>query len=308
MSTPLGLLTRGPVSYTEASNGASTYDYDANMALLDKLSARTARIDTTIAAGASSINLLWNTPFADNTYFVLFGNPPFAPGAIQPAPPMIDHTDAFTSSLNPAWLAQDGTFDIDGTLHSLEAKTVTSPASRVSMGYTDSNWGLNQFSQVKVTQLESVTSGAIGPALYVSDLSYYAFFIAASVAYLFKQVGDVTTVLSSAAATLSLNDVLRLEIAANTLVAKQNGTAILTAFETSPLSLGAAGVQGYLTSDFRVNNWEGGNLVNLPVIPKPVLLGPWTYLPNGTGINMVLSNLNTTPLEVRIDVVGLVGN
>ena len=263
---------------------------------------QTARVSTTINPGFTVVDLLWPQPFVDDTYVVLFPNPPFAPGGAAPIPPPNTKTDAFTTSLNPAWTAQFGTFDISSA--ELEIATIDSGNSRASMGYTDSGWSTNQFSQLQITATTS-GAGGLGPALYVQDASFYGFYIDTSVAYLFKQVGLVTTVLNSAPATLSLNDVLRLEIAGQTLTAKQNGTVILTAFEAVPLTFGAPGVNGFQTSTLRANNWQGGNL-QIPVVIVPVALGPWTYISTGLGVQFTLQNLNLTPLEVQIDAVGQV--
>jgi hypothetical protein len=261
---------------------------------------QTARVSTTIAPGLSTVDLLWALPFPDNSYFVTFPNPPFAPGAIAPTPPANTKTDAFTSSLNPAWTAQFGTFDIASS--KLEVATVDGGSSRASMGYTDAGWVANQYSQLQITATTS-GAGALGPAVSVADGSFYGFYIEASVAYVFKQAGIITTVLSSTAATQSVNDVLRLEISGQTLVGKQNNTVILTSFDLVPLPLGAPGVNGRLTSTLRANNWQGGNLI-VPIITIPVILGPWIYLSNGTGIRMTLQNPNATSLQVQIDAMG----
>lgn len=261
---------------------------------------QTARVSTTIAPGLSTVDLIWSLPFPDDSYYVTFPNPPFAPGAIAPTPPPNTKTDAFTSTINPAWAAQFGSFDIAS--NKLEVATVDSGNNRASMGYVDSGWVVNQYSQLQITATSS-GAGALGPAVLVLDGSFYGFYIEASVAYLFKQAGLITTVLNSTAATQSSNDVLRLEISGQTLVGKQNNTVILTAFDLVPLPLGAPGINGRLTSTLRANNWQGGNLI-VPIITIPVILGPWIYLPTGLGIRMTLQNPNATSLQVQIDAMG----
>ena len=154
-----------------------------------------------------------------------------------------------------------------------------------------------------MTALDTGGNGVIGPAVYASDLSLYGFYVYAGVGYIFKQAGPLSNVLASGAVTLTVNDVLRLEIAAGTLVAKKNGTAVLTAYEAIPLPVGSPGVQGVPagTDTYRVHDWEGGNIASLPVVVKPVILVSWTYNSTGVGINVILSNLNTDPLAVQID-------
>jgi hypothetical protein len=264
---------------------------------------QTARVSSTINPGLSTVDLLWGTPFADNSYYVLFPNPPFAPGAIDPIPPANTRTDAWTSTINGHFTPQFGTFDIASA--KLEVATVDGGSSRASMGWVESsNWAANQYAQLQITATEA-GAGALGPAIYVQDGAFYAFYVEAGVAYLFKQVGLVTTVLNSTAATLSVNDILYLEIAGQTLTAKQNGIVIMTAFEAVPLPVGNPGVNGRLTSTLRANNWQAGNL-QIPIIAViPVVLGPWVYLPAGSGIRMSLQNLNVSPLQVQIDAVGI---
>lgn len=269
-------------------------------------SRQTARVSTTINPGFSTVDLLWSQPFLDDSYFVTFPNPPFAPGEVAPVPPANTKTDAMTSSLSGNWTAQLGVFDIDGTAHALELKTADSGTSRASMFYADANWAANQYSQLKITAL-SVNNNAIGPAVFVQDLSYYGFYVdsSTSTGYLFKQAGLITTVINSGSVTLAVNDVLYLEIAGQTLTAKQNGNVVLTGFETVPLTNGDPGIQGYQTGLMRATNWQGGNL-QLPVINVPVVLGPWIYLSTGRGIRMTLQNPNTIPLQVQIDAIGQV--
>jgi hypothetical protein len=264
---------------------------------------QTSRVSTTIAPGLSTVDLLWGQPFNDNSYFVLFPNPPFAPGAIDPIPPANTRTDAWTSTIDSHFAPQYGTFDIASS--KLEIATVDAGNNRASMGWVElNNWAANQYAQLKITATES-GAGALGPAIYVQDGAFYAFYIEAGVAYLFKQAGLVTTVLGSTAATLSVNDILSIEIAGQTLTAKQNGIVILTAFEVVPLPVGNPGVNGRLTSTLRANDWQAGNL-QIPIVAViPVVLGPWVYLPNGTGVTMTLQNLNLQPLQVQIDVVGI---
>ena len=264
---------------------------------------QTARVSTTINPGLSTVNLLWSQPFSDDLYFVLFPNPSFAPGAISPIPPANTRTDAWTASIDSHFTAQYGTFDIASA--KLEVATVNAGNSRASMSWVEaSTWAANQYAQVKITATEA-GAGGLGPAVYVQGGSFYGFYIEAGVAYLFTQVGNVTTVLNSVAATLSVNDVLYLEIAGQTLTAKQNGIVIMTTFETVPLPVGNPGVQGRLTSALRANNFQAGNL-QIPIISViPVVLGPWVYLSTGLGIEMTLQNLNLLPLQVQIDAVGI---
>ena len=264
---------------------------------------QTSRVSSTIAPGLSTVDLLWGQPFADNTYFVLFPNPPFAPGAIAPIPPPNTQTDAWTSTINADFTAQFGEFTISSG--KLDGSSIDSGNNRTSMGWVQAgNWAANQYAQIKITATTS-SVGGLGPAVYVADGSFYGFYIDSGVAYLFLQAGDITTVLNTVAATLSLNDVLYLSISGQTLVAQQNGTTILTAFVPVPLPVGNPGVQGFQSTTLRANNFQAGNLQVPVVAVTPVVLGPWVYLPNGTGIEMTLQNLNLTPLETQIDAVGI---
>ena len=264
---------------------------------------QTARVISTIAPGLSTVDLRWSQPFVDDSYFVLFPNPPFAPGAISPIPPANTRTDAWTSTVDVHFIPQFGTFDIASS--KLEIASVDAGNNRASMGWVEANnWAANQYAQLQITATE-LGAGGLGPAVYVQDGAFYALYIEAGIAYLFKQVGDITTVLNSVAATLSVGDILYLEISGQTLTAKQNGVVILTAYEPVPLPVGNPGVNGRLTSMLRANNFQAGNL-QIPIVAViPVVLGPWVYIAGGFGITMTLQNLNLQPLDTQIDAVGI---
>jgi len=280
--------------------GGNVLSWVDAQAVIQGATSQTARVSTTINPGLSVVDLLWTNPFPDNTYFVTFPNPPFAPGAVAPIPPPNTQTDAFTGSLSPNWTAQYGMFEISSA--KLAVESVDSGNNRASMYYTNANWAANQYSQVEITATD--TSAGLGPIVMGADGAFYGFYIQNGIAYLFKQIVDVTTVFISTAATLNVDDVLYLQLSGQTLVAQQNGTTILTAIDTVPLPLGAPGVTSFPgTSNLRANNWQGGNL-QVPVVNIPVILGPWIYLPNGTGIEMTVQNANTTALQVQIDAIG----
>jgi hypothetical protein len=120
------------------------------------------RVVTTILPGISVVNLLWKKPFSDNTYAVVFSNPPYVLGGVSAPPAISDITDAFPgSSLGENWAVVHGTFAVSS--ESLSIATVGTD-NRATTGYTDSNWGLNQYAQVTLSALPTGTE-AMGPAV-----------------------------------------------------------------------------------------------------------------------------------------------
>jgi len=266
----------------------------------------------TIPPGITVVDFLWATPFPDNNYFVLFPNPPFAPGAVLPPPPVFSVTDDFTNPvINPLWTPMYGVLS-PSVGNQLRIATNGPFDNRAVMGFSDPNWQANQYSQVRVTAVDTTGNPAgLGPAVYVNAgtnlESFYGFYIEAinSTGYIFSSVNGVTTVLTAAIMPLAVvNDVLRLEIAAGVLVAKVNGTVVLVSPIGVSISFGSPGVQGENANHFRVNDWEGGNISTLPVLTTPVGIGPWIYLGTGIGVRMTLENFNLIPLDTQIDIVG----
>ncbi|MGA3023122.1 MAG: hypothetical protein ABSE66_10120, partial [Thermoplasmata archaeon] len=270
---------------------------------------KVARTEATVPNGLTTVRLTWDAPFLDDAYSVLIANPPHVPGQPVPVPVNQVYDDPLTGGLAD-WAVQYGTFasDAGGTCVGSLDPTI----SCCSMAYAEAlagvPWNVNQYSQVKFAVPSVGDASIMGPALHIHDDVFLGAYVDTTddAAYIFYRTGVTQTILASTPlpasppVVLSPGDVLRLAAMDGVLTFYQNSNVLLTVpLDVAILRLGGPGIQGtgYAGGAARIQDWEGGNLTNTI---NPIQIQSWTYVPTGVGIDVVVDNQNTNPMNVRI--------
>jgi hypothetical protein len=135
-------------------------------------------------------------------------------------------------------------------------------ASALQMAYWNAtSFATNHYAQLRITKLDDTTP-AIGPAVRVASgaLTGYAALFWATAIYLYKYISGAQTVLGSYGAA-SVGDVVRLEVSADQLTVKRNGSTIIGPVTDSDIPTGNPGMHAYTDgTSVLADDWEGGNV------------------------------------------------
>lgn len=172
------------------------------------------------------------------------------------------------SALSAAWTVQTAGFSFSSGLGVYASGAVN---VRPYANYSGS-WPNDQWVQCMVGQVGTTTNpeSAIGLAVRCSaGANFYAFYRdnADGKAYLFKVVAGVVSYTDLGALTLTVGNILRLEVATSTLSAFKNGVLVGTYNTLGSLSSGAPGIQGInhqanpaAANSQIFSNWSAGSL------------------------------------------------
>lgn len=174
-------------------------------------------------------------------------------------------TDVFTGTNNTQlttysanWTLNNGDFDIQSNSLACDAN--------VEAG---AHWNADTFGNAQYAQCDIVGTLTSGPWVgvcvraHASAASWYGYYGSGDDSYVYKVVSGTWTQLGSAGSAFVTADEIRLEVSGTTITPTRNGSGTGTpgAQTDSALSSGFAGVAGYADiTDFRMDNWEGGDL------------------------------------------------
>lgn len=167
--------------------------------------------------------------------------------------PASDNFNRSNGGLGANWTDANGTAGI-----LIETNVVKADAGVDALAY----WNADSFSGDQKASMTVTTVGDsfLGPAVRVTASNGYGFYGGQFGRYLFKVVAGVTSTLSSDGTSVSVSDVLELQVVGTQLTAKVNGADLFTPTD-SALSSGSGGASSFGSANaLRQDDWTADNI------------------------------------------------
>lgn len=140
----------------------------------------------------------------------------------------------------------------------------------------------DQWAQIVIKALCDTSDEGMGPCVRMNGTNLYFVQTNAVETRIYKRISGTYTQLGADGVACAVNDVLYLEVQGNALIAKKNGTAIITTTDpASAIASGSAGLwataAGSVTTagdDFAFGDFSGGAIIE-DVSDWPLVAAPW---------------------------------
>jgi hypothetical protein len=180
-------------------------------------------------------------------------------------------TDAFTDSDDVALATHNANWTVNANGFFIYSNSLR---PQLNVQWSVAHWdgdafADNQYAQAKIAYMAE-SQGRCGPAVRMSHAGVTGYCTnwkseSGGVLYLGRLDSGTWTTLGSYTGTLSIGDVILLEVAGTSITVKQNGTLRIGPTTDNQISSGSAGILGYdetnnVTQVTRMDDWEGGNI------------------------------------------------